>query len=247
MLFHRSGAIAVLVFALAFGSALEAREISMLTVEWAPHYGSELPEQGLTTAVVKAAFKAGGHSSQVDFIPWSRALKEVEEGKADIVMGAYHNSDREKIYIFSDPIYFLELGLIARPGLGINRYQKLQDLTPYSIGISRGFANSEEFDAANYLDKQVASTPNLNIRKLFRGRIDMAVMNYDLFRYEARKEGFCISDVEFMEPPLETHGLYLMASRNIDDGEQIIQDFNRGLERIRKNGEFDRIVNRFRK
>ena len=227
--------------------SLQAREISMLTVEWAPHYGSELPEQGLTTAIVKAAFRAGGHVSEVDFIPWTRALKEVEEGKADIVMGAYHNKEREQTYIFSDPIYFLQLGLIARPRLGVNRYDSLRELAPYRIGITRGFANSEEFDEANYLDKHVASFPNLNIRKLFRGRIDMAVMNFDLFRYEARKEGFCIGDVEFIEPPLETHGLYLMASRNIADGQKIITDFNRGLTKIRQNGEFDRIVNRLRK
>ena len=239
-------AILILSVVVLAGTA-QAREISMLTVEWAPHYGSELPEKGLTTAIVKAAFKAEGHRSDVDFIPWERALKEVEEGKSDVVMGAYHSEERENSYIFSEPIYFLELGLIARPGLGMSRYNSLRDLTPYSIGISRGFANSEEFDAANYLDKQAATFPNLNIRKLFRGRIDMAVMNFDLFRYEAKKEGFCISDVEFMEPPLETHGLYLMASRQIPDGERIIRDFNRGLDKIRKNGEFDRIVGRFRK
>ena len=56
-----------------------------------------------------------------------------------------------------------------------------------------------------------------------------------------------IGDVEFIEPPLETHGLYLMASRNIADGDKIIADFNRGLTKIRQNGEFDRIVNRLRK
>ena len=237
----------LIVVLLLASSWVHARDISMLTVEWAPHYSSELPEQGLTTALVKAAFKAVGHNSSVDFIPWARALKEVEEGKADVVMGAYRNAEREQIYHFSDPIYFLELGLIARPGLGVSRYDELDDLKPYKIGVSREFANSEEFDAADYLDKDVATFPNLNIRKLFRGRIDMAVMNFDLFRYEARKEGFCISDVEFMEPPLQTHGLHLMASRNIADGEQIMQDFNRGLDTIRKNGEFDRIVGRFRK
>ena len=186
---------------LALSGSVQAREISMLTVEWAPHYGSELPEQGLTTAIVKAAFEAGGHSSRVEFTPWARALKEVEAGNSDVVMGAYHDKERDQSYIFSDPIYFLQLGLIARPGLGVTEYKTLRDLAPYSIGISRGLANSEEFDAATYLDKHVATFPNLNIRKLFRGRIDMAVMNFDLFRYEAKKEGFCISDVEFLEPP----------------------------------------------
>ena len=245
-MFNKKSLLSILL-AFVLVPSVQAREISMLTVEWAPHYGSELPEEGLTTAIVKAAFRASGHVSEVDFIPWTRALKEVEEGKADIVMGAYHNKEREQTYIFSDPIYFLQLGLIARPGLGVTRYDSLRELAPYRIGISRGFANSEEFDAANYLDKHVASFPNLNIRKLFRGRIDMAVMNFDLFRYEARKEGFCIGDVEFIEPPLETHGLYLMASRNIADGDKVIADFNSGLAKIRQNGEFDRIVNRLRK
>lgn len=235
-----------MVFVLSLPTHSLAREITMLTVEWAPHYGSTLPEKGLTTALVKAAFKAGGHNSDVEFVPWIRALKDVKEGKADVVMGAYHNKQREADFYFSDPIYFLDTGLIARPGLGKNTYSSLRDLSAYSIGIARGFANSEEFDAASYLNKQVANNPVLNIRKLFRGRIDMAVMNFDLFRYEAKKEGFCIANIEFMDPPLETHGLYIMSSRKISDYDSIVKDFNRGLDEIRKNGMFDRIVNRFR-
>jgi len=218
----------------------------MLTTEWAPHYGSGLPENGLTTALVKAAFKAVGHNAEIKFIPWTRALKEVKEGKADVVMGAYHSTEREIDYLFSDAIVHLDTGLIARPGLGKNTYSSLKDLQGYSIGIARGWANNDEFDAASYLDKQVATSPILNIKKLFRGRIDMAVMNFDLFRYEAKKAGFCLNDVEFVYPPLETHGLYIMASRQVADYRKIITDFNSGLDKIRKDGKFQRIVNRFR-
>ena len=240
----------VILTSLLIGIALStnsmARNISMLTVEWIPHYGSSLPEDGLTTALVKAAFKAGGHSSEVNFVPWTRALKEVKEGKIDVVMGTYHNKKHETDFYFSDPIYFLDTGLIARPGLNKNSYTSLRDLSPYSIGVSRGWANSEEFDAAGYLNKEVAANPNLNIRKLFRGRIDMTVMNFDLFLYEAKKEGFCITNVEFMDPPLETHGLHIMASRRIADYQSVIEDFNRGLDKIRRNGAYQRIINRFR-
>lgn len=225
---------------------VQARDVTMLTLNWAPHYGEDLPEQGLTTALVKAAFEAGGHDAEVTFVPWSRALKEVEEGKADVVMGAYFNEERTTKYIYSDVIYELNVGLIARPGFSRSQYASLRDLARYSIGVSRGFANSEEFDAAQYLNKEVASTPLLNIRKLYRGRIDMAVMNFDLFRYEARKEGHCVTSVNFMSPPLATNGLYVMASRNIADGEALMRDFNTGLAAIRTNGEFDRIVGRFR-
>ena len=218
----------------------------MLTTEWAPHYGSDLPENGLTTALVKAAFRAAGHNADIEFLPWTRALKDVKEGKADVVMGAYHSVDRETDYLFSDAIVHLDTGLIARPGLEKNTYNSLKDLQGYSIGVARGWANNEAFDAAKYLDKHVATSPNLNIKKLFRGRIDMAVMNFDLFRYEAKKAGFCLADVTFVYPPLETHGLYIMASRQISDYSEIITDFNSGLDTIRKNGSFQRIVNRFR-
>jgi polar amino acid transport system substrate-binding protein len=113
---------ATLTLSMLVSGSVQARNISMLTVEWAPHYGSSLPEKGLTTALVKAAFKAGGHSSQVDFIPWARALKEVEEGKLDVVMGAYFNEERAQKYHYSDRIYSLDLGLIARPGLDVLKY-----------------------------------------------------------------------------------------------------------------------------
>ena len=223
-----------------------ARDISMLTIEWSPHFGSGLPDKGLTTALVKAAFKAGGHSAEVGFVPWTRALKIVKEGNADVVMGTYYNKKHEVDYYFSEAIYFLDTDLITRPGLSKKSFTSLRELSPYRIGVSRGWANSEEFDTANYLNKEIAANPILNIRKLFRGRIDMTVMNFDLFRYEAKKEGFCIGNVEFMDPPLETHGLHIMASRKISDYLTVIDDFNRGLDEIRKNGVFQRIVDRFR-
>ena len=42
----------------------------------------------------------------------------------------------------------------------------------------------------------------------------MTAMNFDLFRYYARQEGFCVDRVKFLEPPLATHGMYIMSSRS---------------------------------
>jgi polar amino acid transport system substrate-binding protein len=245
MQFQKLIQVAIIALAITSHQAV-ARNVTMVSVEWAPHYGTGLPENGLTTALVKAAFEAGGHDASIEFIPWERALKEVDQGKYDIVMGAYSNSERSAKYHMSDEIYKLELGIIARPGLDLSAYKSLRELSPYTIGVSRGYANSEEFDSASYLNKEVATHPILNIRKLYRGRIDMAVMNLDLFRYNAKKEGFCVSHIEFVRPVLGQNGLHIMGSRNVADGSRIIEDFNRGLEAIKSNGEFDQIVSRFR-
>eukprot|EP00494_Astrolonche_serrata_P006718 UN06743 len=80
-------------------------------------------------------------------------------------MGAYYNDDRAKTYHMSDPFYQIKLGLIARRDVGIQQYNNLQELAPYRIGVSRGYANSEEFDAADFLNKDVAKGPTINIQK----------------------------------------------------------------------------------
>lgn len=246
MLQHIKTFVLSVFFALTLISQSYARNISIATLDWPPQISPEVPEQGLNTALVRAAFEAAGHNVNVSFMPWTRAQKDVLEGRADVAIGAYYTDQRAKDYYMSDVIDYVDVGLISRPGLGVNRYKSLEDLMPYRIGIARGYANSEEFDAANYLNKHQASTPTLNIRKLYRGRIDMVAMSFDRFRYEAEKEGFCPCEVEYVQPPLHREGLYIMVSRAISDGKEIVTDFNRGLRIIRDNGVFYNIVNRLR-
>ena len=57
MHFQKFIQVAIIALAITSHQAI-ARNVTMVSVEWAPHYGSELPEKGLTTALVKAAFEA---------------------------------------------------------------------------------------------------------------------------------------------------------------------------------------------
>jgi polar amino acid transport system substrate-binding protein len=238
--------LAALFLAVLIATPCFAREISIATLEWPPNISSSLPGYGLNSALVKAAFEAAGHTVNIQFMPWTRALKDVLDGRNEVVMGAYYNKNRADKYIYSDLIYHVDVGLIARPGLEKKSYDSLQELVPFKIGVTRSYTNSEEFDAARYLRKYIAATPVLNVRKLYRGRIDMAVMSFDTFRYEAEKEGFCPDRVTFVQPPLERHGLYIMGSKNIPDGKEIIDDFNKGLKIIRADGTFDKIMKKYR-
>ncbi len=214
----------------------------MVTVEWRPYYGSTLKDGGMMTEVAVAAFKRGGHNATIKFIPWPRALKDVAEGKADIVMGAYFSEEREKTYIYSDSFYEVNTGLIARRDAGIRKYKHLEDLKPYRIGTSRGWVNTPEFDAAEYLNKDVARNPTINIQKLIRNRVDMMVAAFGIFRYELSQIGGDVDQFVFLEPPLIKNLLYLLGSRSIPDGEKLVADFNRGLELIRADGTYGEIL-----
>ncbi|WP_019614636.1 substrate-binding periplasmic protein [Psychromonas ossibalaenae] len=227
-------------------ATLHAKELRMVTVDWAPYYGSEMTNNGVITVIVKAAFQRSGIQSSVKFIPWKRALKEVESGKSDILMGAYYTDERSKTYLYSEPIYDIRVGLVALKSLGLGHYTKLQDLTPYTIGVGRGWANSDEFDQADYLNKKGATNQILNVRKLFKKRVDMISISYDVFRYEvAAMATHTLDEVVFIEPPLQIAALHLMTSRQNPDKEKVINAFNRGLAAIKQDGTYDKILKEY--
>ncbi|WP_159084572.1 substrate-binding periplasmic protein [Dongshaea marina] len=240
--------VLALIFCLFTFSAFTSpvKTVSMVTTDWAPYFGSELDEGGVITVLVKTAFEKSGRKSEVRYVPWKRAVKEAEAGVSDILMGAYYTRERDKIFIYSHPFYEIKVGLIALRSLGVTHYRKLEDLTKYTIGVNRGFANSELFDRAAYLQKEVASNQILNVRKLFKHRVDMIVMSHGVFNYEKSKmPKKMIEPTVFVEPLLDRKPLYLIASKSNPQSQQLIDDFNKGLGQMMRDGSYQKILERF--
>ncbi len=222
---------------------VNAREIKMVTVDWPPFYGAKMEDEGVITVIVKTAFQRAGHNATVKFIPWARALKLVENRQYDILMGGYYSEERSKKYLYSAAIYNIEVGLVALKSLHVTHYSKLQELIPYTIGVSQGWVNNEEFDAADYLNKETATKPVLNVRKLLKKRVDMISISFDVFRYELlTMSGQRLNNIVFIQPPLSVSPIYLMVSLKSSQREEIINDFNQGLEAIKRDGTYHQIL-----
>lgn len=219
-----------------------ARQVTMCTLNWEPYYGEELPRNGFFTAIVRAAFERGGHSAKTEFMPWARAMLEVKQGDRDVLLGAYYNEERAETYIASDSIYTDEVGIVAHEDLGITEFDSLRDLSDYTIGYGRGYSVNEEFDTAEYLDKEPEESQVLNLRKLFAGRIDLIAGSFASIRYVAKREGHDVDELVFLEPTLKENTLHIMISRAIDDGDELMADFHDGLSEIRADGTYDRIL-----
>jgi len=224
-------------------SLIQAREISMVTVDWEPYYASSLKNGGVYTELVKTAFERVGHKATIKFLPWKRALKYVADGKKDIVMGAYYSKERENQYLFSDSCMTIHTGLIAHKKVGITSFKTLKDLKPYKIGVNRGWVYTPEFDAADYLKKDEASNQMVNIRKFFKRRVDIIAITIEIFQYEvSRLKGHDMSEVVVLDPLLGEKGLHLMMGLKIPDHKQVIADFNKGLKLIRDDGTYGSIL-----
>ena len=240
---HRRWLAVALAIWLAGVPAAQARDVVMATLNWEPYYGEELPRDGFFTALVRAAFDRGGHDASVQFMPWARAMLEIKQGDRDVLLGAYYNEERAETYLASDSIYTDAVGIVTREDLtDIREFDSLEDLSGYTIGYGRGYSVNEEFDNAEYLDKEPENSQVLNLRKLYAGRIDMIAGSFASIRYLANREGHDVDELVFLEPTLNENTLHIMVSRSIDDGEQLLADFHEGLREIREDGTYDRIL-----
>ena len=232
----------LLLVGLAGAGPVQAREITMCTLNWEPYYGEELPRDGFFTEIVRTAFERAGHTVKVEFMPWARAMLEVKQGDREVLLGAYYNEERAETYIASDSIYTDEVGIVALRELGVSGFDTLRELDEYTIGHGRGYSVNEEFDNADYLDKETAKSQVLNLRKLYAGRIDMIAGSFASIRYLANQEGHDLDRMVFLDPPLKENTLHIMVSRAIEDGEELLADFHEGLSSIREDGTYDRIL-----
>lgn len=218
-------------------------EFHMVTTNWAPYYADHLKDFGFFSKIVQSALEDQGYKLKLTFVPWARALHLAETGQAEGLLGLYHTEERAKFLHFSDPIYTDHIYLIARVDLGVEQYTNLRELSKYIIGVGRGWAYSQEFDAADYLKKDVSTDQYSNIRKLFSGRVDLIVMSDLVFGYEAKLHRVVgRQNVKKLQPPLKSSELYIAGSKASIRGAEMINMFNVGLGHIKENGRYEEIL-----
>jgi ABC-type amino acid transport substrate-binding protein len=223
----------------------EKNIIKLATLDWPPYVGQGLPQYGFTTAIISEAFKRAGYEVKVEFMPWARVLQDTEAGKYDAAFPEYYSDERAAAFFMSDPFASGPLGFYKRKADKIT-YTKLEDLKPYRIGVVRGYINTPEFDAADYLQKDEANSDEQNLQKLFAGRIDLIVIDKFVAQYLIETSvPEAIGALEFMEPPLLDQSLYVIFPRGIAGSEEKLQAFNTALKTMREDGTLERILEEY--
>jgi polar amino acid transport system substrate-binding protein len=260
--------LVILMIAFSFQVSAANKTVKLLTLEWEPYVGSEMYNYGYTAEIVTQAFKKAGYDVSIAFHAWDEAMAIAARGEADGVFPAYFEKSREKYFVFSDALAESPLGLCKRKyfqtqsptGVSeksgqriefvtdprIDQTQALMDLEEFSFGVVKGYANTPEFDAANFLNKLVSNSDEDNMAKLLRRKVDLIVIDRYVARYILVKKFPWHSDkIEFMYPPLSVKELYLAISRNTANLEKKLSDFNAGLAILVEDGVLDKLKHRY--
>lgn len=221
-----------------------ADTLRVATLEWEPYVGPDLPGQGLATRILDEALALNGDKAEVVFLPWQRALNEAREGHYDALMPAYLSVDRSRDFYTSMPLLDSQLGFFHRRDHAIAyRPGDLNSLRPYRIGVVRGYVNQEDFDAADYLNKEVVNSDWQNLEKLLRGRLDLAVVDrYTGYQLLARNAPALREQLEFIEPALEVKPLYVLVPKVRSGGEALAANLDRSLRTLRQSGRLQQLI-----
>jgi polar amino acid transport system substrate-binding protein len=158
------------------------------------------------------------------------------------MLGMYYTEERANDFIYTESLYNDETVFFARKGETIT-YTTLQDLTPYTIGVLAGGAEIERFRQEPGLTFIEASGQDINVKNLMMKRIDLVLCSRAyLLNVIATQFPEWNEAIEVVQPPYEVAEMYNVMSKKVADASTIVADFNRGLQMIKDDGTFDRIL-----
>lgn len=220
--------------------------------EWLPLYGVNEQGQvhGIDIEIISQALQPFGYRFSFKPIPWTRNLQALAVGTVDIVSSSTYAPERKEYARYSKPYYVERFQLYVLPQnkqrfANKSLSQLLHD--GFRLGHFRGSFYSEPVNQLLKLDRyqsqiKAANTNELNFRQLQSGRLDGFLMEASRF-HQLLQDG--LDPTHFV--PLITvaeQPQYFLFSKSTTD-EQLVQQFNLGLETLKQNGQYQAIFKRY--
>ena len=226
---------------------LSAETIKLATMNWEPFYGESLPENGFFSALSREVFKQAGYDITIEFVPFKRAMVMAERGKYDGVLGAYYNEERNQKFYFPEPVAYADEVFIQNKGQGLTYNQLIANAQQYRVGVLRGGAQSKELKQKGFMVEETTDYIQ-NIKKLNANRIDVILIGKQVFYYlihnrqDLKEYG---DKLIVINKPFKSYGLYIPITKKREDGELIVQKMNKSLQKIKEDGSYKKILDRF--
>lgn len=223
--------------ALLLSFSAVAADYKMTSLDWPPYTNDKLPALGASSAVVAEAMKAAGNGLKIEFYPWTRTVTLAKSDAGYIAyFPEYYSKENEADFLYSDPIGAGPLVFIERKSATVN-WSTYDSLKGKKIGVVKDYVNTEELDAkiaSKALVADEAPDDVKNLQKLAAGRIDVAVIDVNVYNYLIKNEAALKSVADQLQVNakiLEEKKLYVCFKKS-PEGEKAQKAFNLALKKI---------------
>jgi polar amino acid transport system substrate-binding protein len=215
--------------------------------DYPPYAGPDLPQGGMATELVLAAFEAAGRPAEpIEFLPWKRGYQAVLDGEFDATFPYIAVPERKRAMLFSTELYDAQTWPVFRSDR-MRPYTGPDSLIGLTLCQPVGYAPPAELlqliDAGLLRLVQPASMP-LCARQLLAGRVDLLANSPALFNTIVRSEWHGGPAPMMGDRPIAENPLFLLADRKNPKGPEIMAAFAKGLGLLRASGRYQAIVDR---
>lgn len=228
------------------GSARGGDLIRITNGEWPPYLSENLPCRGVASRIVTEAFALEGVTVEYGFFPWKRSLILAERGEWDGAAVWFRSPEREEAFYVSDPVIQSSYVFFHLKNVVFD-WRTVDDLRDIKIGATAEYNYGEDFETAEKEGRIAVdrcASDELNFAKLLNGRfkifpLDMEV-GYAMLHKQFKPE--TVSLFTNHPRPLRRDTLHLLLSKKIEGNRQRIEQFNRGLKKLRDSGRIEQFL-----
>jgi len=113
----------------------------------------------------------------------------------------------------------------------------------YKVGVVNEYYTHQYLVSEGFEENlDIATTPELNLKKFIIGRFDLLVYGEISFNYQIKEKGYN-PDLFEKVSYLMLNEKYLGFSKKTDD--EIVKRFEQALKRIKLNGTLDKIISKY--
>ena len=194
--------------------------------------------EGFNIHLIRALAREAGMSIEVRLGPREERMRDFDAGQTDVMFLSY-TEERAARYQLLDQTWTLSQVLMMRPGLP--RYPRgLNDLWGLRIAVDQDSVNHQLLTALSESRRPaltVVATREEQIRAFERGEVDGVAGNHLTMRFLMGP----LAD-NTIEVPLISRPYHLAVLRG---RENIVAPLRVALDRLKNNGEFDRLVEQY--
>lgn len=202
-------------------------KLKLVANYWEPYTGDGLDNKGIACSFVISNLKKAGIDAEILVLPWTRAYKMVQEGKADGIVAIWHTEERSKYVHFSDSYLQNNIALLKRKETRIE-YRDLSSIEGMAIGLGRGYDYHSSLLKYEQFNKVYFTRVEHAIEMLHRGRIDAVLTDKKIAQFHIQNSATkgLSNDLDFVPTTIFKLPLYFGMSKKYKHSKEIIEKFN---------------------
>lgn len=207
-------------------------------------------KKGIDHDIIVEAAKRMNIRVEIDFAPWLRMYKSVENGLCDAGSVFFHVKERELFAVYiNPPLHHSTYSVFVKKGNPFT-YSSIKSLYGKKVGVSRGYRLNNDFKNAvdsGLIKVEETTHISMNIKKVIAGRLDCMVANRDVTMLELSRTGLRGQLIALNPPLLDAMPLHVVFSKagRYGKNKEFISKFESTLNEMKSDGTFQRIYDRY--